>query len=95
MEDNRKKVEKSSLKNKSVSSNNMKILPQVIKNQHVQMKDNLQTKTRKVVIKKQKCVIKKYEDTPLPQPISIFGIKQIEKVGINCNTDGEIVLCRQ
>ena len=40
MEDNCKKVEKSSLKNKSVSSNNMKILPQVIKNQHVQMKDN-------------------------------------------------------
>ena len=77
MEDNRKKLEKSSLKNKSVSSNNMKILPQVIKNQHVQMKDNLQTKTRNIVIKNKKCVVKKYEDTAT--------------TNINCNTDGEIV----
>ena len=55
MEDNRKKVEKSSLKNKSVSSNNMKILPQVIKNQHVQMKDNLQTKLEKSSLKTKVC----------------------------------------
>ena len=29
------------------------------------------------------------------QPISFFGIKQLQKVGIDCSEDGENSLCRQ
>ena len=48
---------------------------------------------RIIANKTRKCRQKKYQDTMTTN--IVFGIKQLQKVGIDCSEDGENSLCRQ